>query len=108
MDTKEFKILKPHDEYGWVTALICGRWVQAKVFDRPSSFGINSGRISKLVISKTDSYNSNRDFLSQMDFNYDRGLDFNKINNGLLETIILTLESLPKRFDEAGNYLNAR
>ena len=39
------KILKNHDENGWITAIIEGRWVQAKVYDNPSVYGIDDGRV---------------------------------------------------------------
>ena len=89
------KILEPHDKYGWITAIINGRWVQAKVYDLPSTYGINNGRISKLVIGKTDKRNRNKEFLSQMDFNYDRGLDFNNLPDEILNPIIHELENSP-------------
>jgi len=89
------KILEPHDEYGWVTAIIEDRWVQAKVYDKPSSFGINNGRVSKCAIGKTNSWDSSKPFFEQMDFNYDRGLDFDNLPKGMLDKIIEELENLP-------------
>ena len=46
------RIIKPHSDTGWITAEIEGRWVQAKVYDEPSSYGINNGRVSKLAVGK--------------------------------------------------------
>ncbi len=40
------------DNRPWITARIEGRMVQAKVYDEPSQFGIDGGRISKLHVSK--------------------------------------------------------
>lgn len=91
-------ILEPHDESGWITAVIEGRWLQAKVYDEPSCFGINEGRVSKLVISKTDCRIPNANFFDQMCFNYDRGLDFSNIESDLLAKIVGRLETLPKIF----------
>jgi len=89
------RILKEHKENGWITAIICGRWVQAKVYDVPSTYGINDGRVSKCVIGKTDKRECNKNFLEQMDFNYDRGMDFNNLPDGLLDKILKELENLP-------------
>jgi hypothetical protein len=89
------EILEAHDRYGWITARIQGRWVQAKVYDLPSTFGINDGRVSKLVISKTAHRDPAQNFFQQMDYNYDRGLDFDNLPDGLLEKIVAELETLP-------------
>ena len=89
------KIIEPHNKYGWITAIIEGRWVQAKVYSKPSTYGINDGRVSKLVISKTATRNSNCEFFNQMDFNYDRGHDFDNLPKGLLDKIVAELEALP-------------
>lgn len=56
------QILQAHDRHGWITAIIEGRWVQAKVYDEPSVFGVNEGRVSKLSIGKTDTYQRYSDF----------------------------------------------
>lgn len=91
------EILTPHDEAGWITARIEGRWVEAKVYDEPSIFGVNEGRVSKLSIGKTATRDRNADFFDQMDYIYDRGLDFDNLPDGLLEKIVAELESLPPR-----------
>lgn len=95
-------ILEPHDETGWITAVIEGRWIQAKVYDEPSCFGIYDGRVSKLVIGKTNSRNPNQNYFDQMCFNYDRGLDFSNIDPDLLTKIVGQLETLPKIFEKRG------
>lgn len=83
---------------GWVEAVIQGRWVEAKVYDEPSTYGVGgNGRVSKLSISKTDSRDPQSHFFDQMAYNYDRGLDFDKLNEpGLLDKIVAELEALPK------------
>lgn len=99
-DKIEMQILKSHDKKtGWLTAEICGRWVQAKVFDKPSSYGINGGRVSKLSIGRInflDGYE--KDFLDRLDFHYDRGESFNNLPDGMLQKIVSKLESLPRLF----------
>lgn len=93
------QILQAHDHYGWITAIIEGRWVQAKVYDEPSVYGVNEGRVSKLAISKTDTCDPTRNFFDQMDYNYDRGLDFKRrtLPVATLRKIIAELEALPVR-----------
>lgn len=56
------QIIDEHNNTGWITAVICGRWVQAKVYDEPSSFGINGGRVSKMAVSKTANRLEHQDF----------------------------------------------
>lgn len=79
-------------ETAWITARIDGRMVQAKVFNKPSHFGINGGRISKLHVSKEG---HDRMGLSDACYNYDRGLDFDNDGAGVVPDIISQLESLP-------------
>lgn len=92
-------ILEPHDESGWITAVIAGRWVQAKVYDEPSTYGVFNGRVSKLAIGKTDTRNPYSNFFEQLDYNYDRGLDFDKLPEGVLAKVVAELEALPKLFE---------
>lgn len=89
------QIIKEHDETGWITAIISGRWCQAKVYDKPSKFGINNGRVSKLAIGKINIVLKRLDFFNQIDYNYDRGLDFDDLPNGILDNIVRQLEELP-------------
>jgi hypothetical protein len=92
-------IIHEHDEHGWITAIIDGRWCQAKVYDEPSTFGINNGRVSKLVISKSSNRDNRKPFFEQMDFNYSRGLDFSNMKTDEVNSIVEQLENLPKIFD---------
>lgn len=89
------KILEEHDTTGWITAIINNRWVQAKVYDKPSIFGVNDCRVSKLAIGKTDDIKHGENFFNQIDYNYDRGLDFNNLDNNLLDSIVEKLNELP-------------
>lgn len=91
-------IVEPHSQTGWITAIIENHWVQAKVYDEPSTFGVNNGRVSKIAISKTNTRNPNKNFFDQMCYNYDRGLDFDRAPKGLVDKIVAKLEKLPKQF----------
>ena len=83
------KVLSPHDSSGWITAIIQGRWVQAKVYDVPSMYGVNGGRVSKIVIAKTSKENSSPEY------HYDRGWEFGNLPKGVLKKVLKELESLP-------------
>ncbi len=90
------KILNPWDDHNWITAVIEGRWVEAKVFAEPSTFGINDGRVSKLAIGKTGERCPFLPFFEQMAYNYDRGLDFDDLPPGVLDKVVETLEDYVK------------
>lgn len=93
------KIISPHsEETGWITAIVEGRWVQAKVYDEPSTYGINNGRVSKLAVLKSDTRVRFVNFFDQCCYNYDRGLDFDEAPPGLVDKIVAELEKLPKLF----------
>lgn len=83
-------VLKEKNRQGWVTVIIGGRWCEAKVYDSPSIYGINNGRISKLCISKIDRW----DGMDMLDYNYDRGLDFDTTPPGLLNQVMASLSVL--------------
>lgn len=93
------KILEPHSQTGWITCIIEGHWVQAKVYDMPSDYGVGGfGRVSKLAIGKTDRVEPYQNFFDQMCYNYDRGLDFDEAPKGLVNKVVAELEKLPKLF----------
>lgn len=94
------KILEPHSETGWITAIIENHWVQAKVYDEPSTYGINDGRVSKIAIAKTDYRDPNKPFHPQLCYNYDRGINFDHAPAGLVDKVVAELEKLPKLFVE--------
>lgn len=90
------KIINPYStRTGWITAIIEGRWVEAKVYSEPSTFGINHGRVSKCAIGRTAERDPSKDFLSQLAYHYDRGLDFDELPPGVLGRVIAKLEALP-------------
>lgn len=70
----------------WYSFNFDGLTGQAKVFDEPSQYGINQGRISKLSINGGD--------ISL--YNYDRGLDFSYIKDEVIEEICKFLETYIK------------
>lgn len=73
----------------WKTKIIDGHLCTAKVYDEPSQYGINNGRISKLVISKGDSFEG----MSETIYNYSRGLDFDETPSGLLQKVLLAFNN---------------
>ena len=98
VNTSCMKILEPHSDTGWITAIVDGRWVQAKVYDEGSCFGINGGRVSKLSIGKSETRDPNANFFDQMAYHYDRGLDFHhkrQLSKKVLDSIVSKLEALP-------------
>lgn len=84
---------------GWLTAEIQGRYVQAKVYDEPSEYGVGGyGRVSKLTIGRGPTRDPRLPFFEQMAFNYDRGLDFHDakaLTQARLDAIVAALEALP-------------
>ena len=85
---------------GWITAVIDGRWVQAKVYDVPSSYGVFDCRVSKLSIGKTSACRSGENFFDQMAYHYDRGNDFDNLPDGVLVSVANQLNALPQAFPE--------
>lgn len=87
---------------GWITAIICGRWVQAKVYDEPSEYGIDNGRVSKLAIMKTDTRDVNSAYHPQLCYHWDRGLDFKRKGTTIafVREIVAILEELPITAEE--------
>lgn len=87
---------------GWITAIIDGRWCQAKVYDEPSVYGINNGRVSKLAVAKKGitslGASTGLNFFENIDYNYDRGIDFDNLEDGVLDRIVAKFEALPKIF----------
>ena len=82
----------------WITAIVENRWVQAKVYQIPSNYGVNEGMVSKICIGKSAARDPNGNFFNQMAYNYDRGLDFDDLNNdGMLNSIIEQLENYRKK-----------
>jgi hypothetical protein len=90
------KIIKPQTAPGWITVEIDGRRIEAKVYNTGSGYGINGGRVSKLAIMKKNHVRDrDANYFEQLDFNYDRGLDFDNLPAGVLDNIVAQLEALP-------------
>lgn len=68
----------------WVQGIVDEYKFSAKLYDEPSIFGINEGRISKLYI--------------EGNANYDRGWDFGE-DNKLVNPVVDFLENTFKRWD---------
>ena len=75
----------------WHEGVKDGHWWQAKVYDEESHFGIDGGRISKLVICRVDHWDH-----TEIVFNFDRGPDIDNCPPEILEGIIAHCEALPK------------
>lgn len=83
----------------WEEAVIDGHWCQAKVYDTPSVFGIDEGRVSKLTIAT----NSQWEGMESAIYHYDRGLDFDKTPPGLLNTVVAYFEEVGQSRNSTGN-----
>ena len=60
---------------GWITGVVDGtHYFTAKVYDEPSTFGIDDGCVSKLCICDTPHWDHKR-----VVFNYDRGEDVDEL-----------------------------
>ena len=93
----DFHVLEDkRTETGWITATVDGHWFQAKVYDEPSTFGVNGGRVSKLAVLKTETRDPNANFFDQCCYNYDRGLDFDNASDGLVSKIVRWCNELPQ------------
>ncbi|MEK5176270.1 hypothetical protein NST63_24270 [Heyndrickxia sp. FSL W8-0496] len=70
------------DYSNWCEGEVDGVQFQAKLFDEPSVFGINEGRVSKLSIPGAS---------------YDRGWDYRE-DNAKVSNVVEFLENAPFRF----------
>ncbi len=68
---------------GWLIGTFRGLRVSAKVYDEPSQFGIEGGRVSKLWI-KND--------LTGIEVNYDRGWDIGEELARIWRPVLVRLE----------------
>lgn len=91
------------DSTNWFEAVVQGRWVIAKIYDEPSTYGVNDCRVSKLSVSKNGKRDREKNFFDQMAYNYDRGLDFHNetsLPQDLLDKILTDLNSLPRSHND--------
>ena len=83
----------------WVEGSCCNYYFWAKVYNVYSKYGIDGGRISKLLIRKAK---NNKDSSNGRDVvNYDRGWDImpKKEDQWVYEKIMLVLNMVPIRPD---------
>lgn len=94
-------VTKPRSYNGWVHGVANDRWFCAKVYDEPSAYGVNNCRVSKLSIAKEGVHllglESGLPFFDNVDFNYDRGLDFHndELSKEDLDALLEWLNALP-------------
>lgn len=77
----------------WVTGTIEGYNWEAKVYDEPSKFGIDGGRVSKLTIWN-ENIRKKRNLSRASIASYDRGWDINPKNQRIYLALIDFLENL--------------
>jgi hypothetical protein len=76
---------------GWMEGFIGKYTFQAKVYDEPSTFGINDGRVSKLMVWDEVVRQKESNIFTASIINYDRGWDIEPKTDeakGILETIL--------------------
>lgn len=81
----------------WVQGTAGNYTFYAKLFDEPSCYGINEGRVSKLEIRRASGK------VSKCILNYDRGWDVlpeTTESNKVFREVLDFLEAAPKRFDD--------
>lgn len=91
----------------WVSGTVGDYTFEAKLFDDPSTYGINNGRVSKLSIYSEKKRIETGNFFAACIVNYDRGWDIkpSKENRPYFKAVMRLLELTPRRFD-AENALN--
>lgn len=83
---------------GWVKGEIGEYRFSAKVFDRPSKYGVHGGRVSKLSVYDQKKQEAGADFFSACIVNYDRGWDIRpktREERAILKEVLAYLERLP-------------
>jgi hypothetical protein len=86
----KYRIKSKSKGRGWLEGSINGFCFQAKVFDTGSKFGINNGRVSKLMVWE---HRTSTDL-----FSYDRGWDAEPIDDEqkeVLQALLEHLENMP-------------
>ena len=101
MDDPNFRVIREEAVFDYFPAgeNWCGGTIgknfrfEAKLFDKGSLFGINSGRVSKLWIGNPDTHDCI--------VNYDRGWDVEPPEEykATFDSVMALLESAPKRFE---------
>lgn len=84
-------------DYPWLEGTIEGYRFQAAVYNEPSEYGINEGRISKLMVWDEAQRQQYQNIFRAALMNYDRGWD-NKPKSehkAMINDLISYLENLP-------------
>jgi len=95
----EITVIAPRDQQGWIKGKIGKYTFSAKVYDLPSTFGINNGRVSKLGIYDDEQRRREGNYFASCIVNYDRGWDIepqNEAERNTLDRVLEFLEALPK------------
>ena len=85
------------DQYPCREGMIEGYHFQAAVYDEPSVYGIDEGRISKLMVWDETKRQCRRGYSRTILMNYDRGWDIEPKaqHKSLIDELISYLENLP-------------
>lgn len=86
----------------WVEGTVDKYIFQAKLFDEGSIYGINNGRVSKLMIWDEKIRWEKQNIFDACIMNYDRGWDIEIApeNQQYFNAVMELLENSPKRFEE--------
>jgi len=84
----------------WCNGTVGGYVFEAKSFDTGSSFGIDNGRVSKLVIKRADTVGNGNGYFDGVVVSYDRGWDIEPTPEvrPYFDAVMELLENAPKRF----------
>lgn len=85
-------------ENGWIDGTIDEFRFQAKVFDEGSQYGINEGRVSKLMIWDEAKRQTCRNIFTASIVNYDRGWDIKPTkaaDKHIFDAVLAYLEAMP-------------
>ena len=84
-------------QYPWREGMIEGYHFQAAVYDEPSVYGIDEGRISKLMVWDETKRQCRRGYSRTILMNYDRGWDIEPKaqHKALIDELISYLENFP-------------
>lgn len=89
--------IKKLGQYPWREGTVEGHHFQAAVYDEPSVYGINEGRISKLMVWDEAKRQGRRSYSRTTLMNYDRGWDIEPEarHKALIDELVSYLENLP-------------
>jgi hypothetical protein len=94
---------KFHIGDNWVKVIVGNYTFSAKLFDEGSVFGINEGRVSKLMIWDEQIRYEKLDIFEAAIVNYDRGWDIKPETEeqiAIFDAVMDLLENSPKIFEE--------